>query len=143
LSGEFNVPIGTKTSVLLPDDDFKTASSQLRRALLTSLDFQDVVKQANAGDFIFADPPYTVRHNLNGFIRYNERLFSWSDQIRLRDALFEAKPRGVIVFVCNANHSSIRDLYRGAQELYEVGRHSVMAARPTFRQQTTELLIRV
>jgi DNA adenine methylase len=46
-------------------------------------DFESTVTDAKAGDFIYFDPPYTVAHGNNGFIKYNARIFSWSDQIRL------------------------------------------------------------
>src|SRR5690606_34900787 len=94
LKGEFNVPVGAKTSVLLPDDDFELVGKWLKEVKFTSEDFETIIDQAGIGDFVFADPPYTVRHNNNGFIKYNENLFSWADQVRLRDALFRAKGRG-------------------------------------------------
>jgi DNA adenine methylase len=49
-------------------------------------------------DLLFVDPPYTVRHDNNGFIKYNEQLFSWDDQLRLRDAVLRAKERGARLF---------------------------------------------
>lgn len=143
LRGEFNVPIGTKSSVLLEDDDFETLSARLRGARLTAWDFERVVDATGEGDFIFADPPYTVRHNLNGFIKYNERLFSWADQERLRDALFRARDRGAYVVLSNADHKSIRELYERAAEIRVVSRRSVMAASSANRKSTSELLIRV
>jgi len=38
---------------------------------------------------MFCDPPYTVRHNYNGFRKYNEVIFSWADQERLAASLRE------------------------------------------------------
>lgn len=143
LRGEFNVPIGTKSSVLLPSDNFKAASELLNRTKLTTLDFEKVVDQSVATDFLFVDPPYTVRHNLNGFIKYNEKLFSWADQIRLRDALFRASARGVNIVMSNADHQSIRELYRDCTTMKVATRQSVMAASAANRRTTTELLIRV
>jgi DNA adenine methylase len=46
-------------------------------------DFTDAVADGRPGDLIYFDPPYTVAHNNNGFVRYNHRLFSWVDQERL------------------------------------------------------------
>lgn len=143
LKGEFNVPVGTKSAVLLDEDDFPEVSVRLRRTKLTSWDFEKVINRVGRGDFVFADPPYTVRHNLNGFIKYNEKLFSWADQERLREALFRAKSRGAQVVLSNADHESIRELYRGAVDIRAVARRSVMAAQSYDRKLTTELLIRV
>lgn len=143
LKGQFNVPVGTKSSVLMPDDDFPEASVRLRKARLTAWDFEKVINQAQPEDFVFADPPYTVRHNFNGFIKYNENLFSWADQERLCKALFRASARGVYVVMSNADHESIRELYEGCQEMKVVTRQSVMAASSRNRKATTELLVRV
>lgn len=143
LKGKFNVPVGTRTTVMRPDDDFSATSIRLKRAKLTSVDFEEVIDQTSASDFIFADPPYTVRHNLNGFIKYNEKLFSWTDQVRLRDALFRASKRGVKIVMSNADHESIRDLYSGSPSMRVASRQSVMAANADNRKTTTELLIRI
>ncbi len=76
LDGEFNVPIGTKTDVIMKDDDFETISKTLQNADLLPDDFENIINKANKNDLIFVDPPYTVRHDNNGFIKYNEKLFS-------------------------------------------------------------------
>lgn len=141
LKGVFNVPIGTKSSVLLPDDDFEVASNLLKKAQLTSFDFEEVIEKTQSGDFVFADPPYTVKHNLNGFIKYNEKLFSWSDQVRLKDCLFRARDRGVHILLSNADHQSVRELYSGSNFMAGVERQSVMAASALRRKSTTELLV--
>lgn len=138
--GEFNVPRGTKDAVLLETDNFESISKRLKHATLRSGDFERVVAQCGRGDLIYADPPYTVKHNNNGFIKYNERLFSWSDQERLKHALVAAASRGAKVLISNADHPSIRELYADANcEVAE--RHSVMASESVRRRRTTELLI--
>ncbi|TXI77978.1 MAG: Dam family site-specific DNA-(adenine-N6)-methyltransferase [Dechloromonas sp.] len=111
LRGEFNVPRGTKDAVLLDTDCFEQMSKLLEGADIRIADFEVLIDEARAGDLIFADPPYTVRHNFNGFVKYNEKLFSWQDQERLAKALIRAKNRGVHILATNANHLSIRELY--------------------------------
>ena len=69
--GIFNVPIGTKTNVLLRTDDFAAVSNILNNATLKNQDFEKTISLAEEGDFIFVDPPYTVAHNNNGFVKYN------------------------------------------------------------------------
>ena len=140
LKGEFNVPIGTKSTVLFEDDDFDAVSSALKSAQIKCADFEGVVDSTVKGDFLFLDPPYTVQHNYNGFLKYNEKIFSWDDQVRLRDAVSRAVNRGVAVVLTNADHSSILELYDGICEYQRVKRASVLAASSTNRGFTTEAL---
>ena len=141
LDGRFNVPIGTKSAVLMESDDFESVSEALRRADISHADFQISVSQAKAGDVVFCDPPYTVRHNQNGFVKYNEDLFSWADQIRLRDVLRTARDRGARVFITNADHESIRELYGQDFDIQEFERYSSIGGAKAVRGNYSELLI--
>lgn len=141
LRGEFNVPRGTKNEVLLATDDFEKISAALARAELVCSDFEVQIDRAKKGDLIFADPPYTVRHNLNGFVKYNEILFSWNDQVRLCGALARAKKRGVDVFVTNADHESVRELYKEF-DINDITRYSAISGISDSRGNFSELIIR-
>lgn len=139
--GEFNVPRGTKDKVLLETDDFENISKLLQSVSLEVWDFEKTIDSAHPGDFVFADPPYTVKHNNNGFIKYNDTIFSWDDQVRLHDALWRAHSRGVLIVATNANHESIRDLYKDfAQD--KLLRASVLAGQSRARGATEELLVK-
>jgi len=138
--GEFNVPIGTKTAVVMHDDDFEAVSSLLRNVEINCCDFEDTITQTKAGDFLFVDPPYTVKHNMNGFVKYNENIFTWADQVRLRDVIAEAIERGTSVVVTNADHSSIHELYKSVATYRSVPRSSVLAGPVERRGRTTEAL---
>lgn len=142
LRGEFNVPIGTKKNVLLDTDDFPAISKLLENAELRVSDFEPVLDEAGRDDFVFVDPPYTVKHNLNGFIKYNEKLFSWDDQKRLRDAVERAVMRGAKIIVSNANHRSVRVLYRGLGTKIVLKRKAVLAGDASFRGHFEELLVK-
>jgi DNA adenine methylase len=139
--GEFNVPIGTKTSVVLDTDCWDDLADQLSGAQLLAQDFEKTIDAARRDDVVFADPPYTVKHNFNGFIKYNESLFSWDDQVRLRNALVRARDRGVKVVATNADHSSVKELYRADFRLRPLTRASVLAGDAAFRGRFNELLI--
>ena len=143
LQGKFNVPKGTKTNVILPTDDFQSVSDALKTATLLSADFEDVIENAASGDFIFIDPPYTVKHNVNGFIKYNEKIFRWEDQIRLASAVARAANRNVKILITNADHKSIRSLYRDVGYLKKLSRFSVLAGDKNSRGKTTELAIMI
>jgi DNA adenine methylase len=139
--GQFNTPIGTKTRAVLPSDDFKKVSTLLRNVEIVLGDFEEQIDRARKGDLIFADPPYTVRHKYNGFIKYNEQLFSWSDQERLCSALARAKRRGALVICTNADHESIRELYGRNFQLTPLERYSAIAGAGGNRGSYAELLI--
>jgi DNA adenine methylase len=143
LCGEFNVPIGTKTAVSLDTDDFKAVAGQLKNAELQHSDFERTIDRAEKNDFLFVDPPYITNHNFNGFVKYNDKIFSWEDQERLAEATRRAKRRGVKVLVTNANHQSVRDLYRGLGKLHAITRHSVLAADSRNRGETSELAVTI
>lgn len=140
--GQFNVPIGTKDRVLLETDAFDAISGLLANTQLMASDFQPLIDRAMEGDLIFADPPYTVSHNLNGFIKYNERLFSWKDQERLARSLAEARDRGALVVATNANHPSLRALYAKYDfQIETVSRFSSISAKPRTRKLYEELVV--
>lgn len=142
LAGKFNVPLGTKTNVLLDTDDFESTAKLLANAELLVCDFERVIDLAGKDDLLFVDPPYTVKHNYNGFIKYNESLFSWADQERLRDAVKRATLRGAKLVVANANHSTVKNLYKGLGQQMVLARSSVLAADPKYRGKFQELIIK-
>lgn len=139
---EFNVPIGSKKNVVLPTDDFSGIGNLLVGAEILCQDFEKTIDAAGHDDFVFVDPPYTVDHNLTGFLKYNDKVFSWEDQIRLRDAVKRAADRGAQVLVTNANHNSVREIYSQTGRLDTVHRASVLAADANHRIRTEELVVR-
>lgn len=141
-NGDFNVPIGSKGNVLLETDNFQEISKVLKGAKLLNKDFEEVINKSQKNDFIFVDPPYTVRHSQNGFIKYNEVLFTWDDQERLSKCLIHAKERGVQILMTNASHHSIRELYEPfGFKIQTVSRYSSISASPKSRNNYKELII--
>ena len=141
LQGQFNVPLGTKTSVITESDDFRGLSALLKNKNIQVSDFEEIIDHSKANDFVFIDPPYTVKHNLNGFVKYNEKLFSWDDQIRLKEAVVRASNRGANILILNANHNSIKELYSDIGTHAVLPRASILAADAKFRCATEELAI--
>ena len=141
--GRFNVPKGTKSAVSLLSDNFPEASKLLSRVEIYCCDFEATVDNASDGDLVFVDPPYTVKHNFNGFVKYNEVLFKWTDQIRLKDALVRAGERGAKIVLTNADHFSVKELYEetGLQE--PITRQSIISGNATGRSTITELVVRI
>lgn len=140
LKGEFNVPYNHKTHVQ-PCDPAKIRAASLAFSSVEFLcaDFGTAIASAKEGDVVYLDPPYTVAHGNNGFIKYNSRIFSWNDQIRLSNLARDIADRGCKVIVSNANHPSIIELYQGFQ-VQTVERASVIAATSRFRRSITECI---
>lgn len=142
LKGEFNVPKGSRTTVLQEGESFELISNLLQGAELSCIDFEQLIDRAEADDLLFADPPYTVRHNNNGFIKYNEKLFTWEDQERLARALKRARERGAVVVATNANYNLLREIYLDyGFHLIEVARYSPISAKTSNRRSFEELII--
>jgi DNA adenine methylase len=138
LKGDFNVPYGRKVHVD-PCDEARilATSAALKDASLLSGDFEDTLRTARKGDLVYFDPPYTVAHGLNGFVKYNEKIFSWADQVRLAKLARTLAARGIAVVVSNAEHPSIRSLYEGFHtQLIE--RYSIISASSSARRQISE-----
>ena len=139
-SGRFNVPFGTKVYELRDVNEFELWAYKLQSAEIRLSDFEETINACVEGDLIFADPPYTVNHNSNGFIEYNEKIFGWADQVRLHDCLLRASNRGARFVLTNADHITVRELYHGCA-LRTVERGSEMAGLRTARGRTTEVII--
>jgi len=141
--GEFNVPYGGRQrtpSVLWERDMLKRAASVLKNDVtLRVSDFEKVLRKAGKGDVVYCDPTYTVAHDNNGFLRYNERIFSWEDQQRLATTAKAAAKRGATVVVSNAHHNSLRALYAGA-ETFTLRRPSCVSATLPGRRRVAEYL---
>lgn len=141
-SGGFNVPFGDFRSDPLASIParIRAASALFRRATLRACDFEVALDEVRSGDFVFIDPPYVSSHKDNGFLRYNARVFRWSDQVRLSAAIERLTRQGASVLLTNADHRSISSLYAGLHAR-RVSRRSAVAGSTAYRQTVTELLL--
>lgn len=140
--GKFNVPIGTKNNCIYDIDLFDEYAQILKEANIFTDDFEKTIAKAQKGDLIFADPPYAVQKYQDGFIKYNDQLFTWNDQERLFICLKEARKRGAIIILTNVNCKEIREMYiSGGFFIKDIKRVSTIAGNATKRGVITELLI--
>jgi DNA adenine methylase len=144
-AGEFNVPYGggeRTPRALLKSQILPHAASALEKANIKCCDFEEILKSATRGDVVYCDPTYTVTHDNNGFVRYNEKNFSWADQERLANAAISASRRGASVIVSNAHHPSVRKLYPHGRFI-TLRRQSTLSADASRRGPVKEFLISV
>lgn len=93
--GEFNVPYGGEKSGNFPKRELLTACSKaLQDASLISGDFEVVLSQARTGDFVYLDPPYSVKAR-RVFNEYDPSGFGTRDLQRLRHWLDRLTKYGI------------------------------------------------
>jgi DNA adenine methylase len=141
-NGLFNVPYGggcRTPEILWNRKLISNAAAALKCVELVSGDFELTMNRAGPGDVVYCDPTYSVAHDNNGFVRYNESNFSWRDQERLAESATRAANRGATVFVSNAHHRSVRSLFR-PQRCWTLKRISRVSAAPGGRRPVKEYL---
>jgi DNA adenine methylase len=141
--GRFNVPFGRpKSANVVAPDILRSCSRALRSpgVHLEVGDFAETLASVTAGDLVFLDPPYVTGHNNNGFVEYNERLFSWHDQERLASLAVDLAASGVHVIVTNAAHYDVVALYPGFESI-TFTRKSTLASSTARRGAVREAIL--
>jgi len=114
--GFFNVPSGKYAKVTCYDrktfDGLRTFF-ETKKHQITSCDFEEAVKDAKAGDFVYFDPPYDTWEDKESFTAYDKIAFGKEAQARLAKVFKELSDRGVYVMLSNHNTAYINELYSG------------------------------
>lgn len=140
--GEYNVPYGKRTNVdVVTSNLIKEVSKTLDGVIINNSHFEDTIYSIKSGDFVFLDPPYTVAHENNGFIEYNQKLFSWEDQILLKEYILKIIDVKANFVLTNACHYSILELYEGIGNICKLSRTSKVGGRNKTRGIYNELVI--
>ncbi|WP_439695078.1 DNA adenine methylase [Mucilaginibacter sp. AW1-7] len=140
LKGKYNVPYGFREKdYFLNSNGLRIASLALSNTTIFRDDFHSILTNVKPGDLVFLDPPYTVSHNNNGFIKYNEKIFSLDDQYRLSSMIDEIKNMGAFYILTNADHATINEIFEKGDKKTELSRGNSIGGRKATRGQTTEL----
>jgi DNA adenine methylase len=135
--GKFNVPYGGKKKREFDVERIRRVSKAFAKVEFVHDDFEKAAAGAKSGDLVYFDPPYTVAHGNNGFIQYNEKIFSWEDQVRLESFARRLAKRGCHVIISNAEHPSLMKLYSDFKR-ETVRRHSGIGASSNSRKRISE-----
>lgn len=138
LKGQYNVPYAHRAKDFLDADNLRLISFKLQKAILFHGDFSLTKKNIKPRDFVFLDPPYTVSHNDNGFIKYNQKLFSLDDQRRLSSLIDYIKIKGAYYVMTNAAHKTIEGIFEKGDHLLKLNRANLIGGINAERGQTTE-----
>lgn len=112
--GQFNVPFGKyKHPNIVNADVLRAVHEYLitNEISILNVDFEQAVEQAEAGDFIYFDPPYDPLSETANFTDYSLHGFTRDDQIRLRDLFVKLDKRGCYVLLSNSATPFIKELY--------------------------------
>ena len=109
---EFNVPFGKKEKVnTYEGSNLITVSNYLTMndIKILSVDFEEAVKGAKKGDFVYFDPPYDS--DTGTFNSYTEDGFGKEEQRRLARVFKELDAKGVYVMLSNHNTLLVNEMY--------------------------------
>lgn len=140
LKGEYNVPYGFREKRFLDEKAILDVSRSLQSAHLEVSDFEIVKDHIGKRDLVFLDPPYTVSHNNNGFIKYNQKIFSLEDQYRLRTLIEHINDIGAYYILTNAAHQTIKEIFSCNNRLIELNRANLIGGTNAQRGQTSEYI---
>lgn len=141
--GKYNVPYGFRKNWCYQKSRIVDASKFLIKhdAVITHQDFASAIAMVAEGDFVFFDPPYTVsKEGGNGFIEYNEKIFSLDDQRRLSYCIDLIKQRGAYYMLTNALHPTILEIFEKGDRRFEVARSSCIGGKAAVRGLIKEYL---
>jgi DNA adenine methylase len=140
LNGQFNVPYGGDRSGELPSTtNLRSCSKSLKTAELNNGDFETTLSRAQRGDFVYLDPPFSVKAR-RVFKEYGANIFGQHQLTRLRAWLERLADSRIRFLVSYAESSEAEVLSKGFHSrLVPIRRH--IAGFSASRAPSTEMLI--
>lgn len=140
LKGSYNVPFGYRTKNFFQPEVLRQCSRLLKKSSIYQGDFDKIKTRIQKGDLIFLDPPYTVTHNNNGFIKYNQKLFSLDDQYRLSELIDFIKGKKAFYILTNAAHKEVERIFEKGDQKYFKERASLIGGSQAKRGHYSEII---
>lgn len=111
--GHFNVPMGRyKKPEIVNEARLRAASRALQGVHLAVEDFEQVIRRAGRGDFVYLDPPYIPLSETANFTSYTREEFSEYEHRKLALVFAELDRKGCRVMLSNSDTPLTRELYR-------------------------------
>jgi DNA adenine methylase len=139
--GGFNVPFGRYNNpAMFREENLRAVSQALQGAELLPASFGEAVAGAQAGDFVYFDPPYMPSSKTASFTSYTRGRFGPERQVALAEEVRRLAARGVLVMLSNSDTPFIRNLYHDFYQ-HEVSATRVINSRSTGRGKLRELVM--
>jgi DNA adenine methylase len=141
--GKFNVPFGRYTLPKYCDvDNLNAVSKTLQGVDIACASFEEVLKRAKPGDFVYFDPPYVPLSKTAHFTAYQSNGFSQDDQRKLRDVCVELTRRNVNVMLSNSDTGLVQTLYAVPSFIFsKVQANRAINSNAKKRGKLTELIV--
>lgn len=135
-TGAMNVPWGDRRFKNIDQATMATFTGILRNAHLNSVDFREVLKRAEPGDFVYLDPPYLPIFTRPGvekeptakFNKYTAKPFDARDLTELAKICSDLSRCGVRWVMSNRDNATVRDLFQD-HTIIQFTTHRAIAAQ--------------
>lgn len=148
--GGFNVPFGATSNgqkpMLYNADNVMAVSELMKRADLRVASYEDTLKEAADGDFVFMDPPYHPLSVTSSFTSYTKLDFTLEDQAKLCDSILEVEERTdgkARMMLSNSVAPDLIELYerKNNLRLHTVVAFRAISAKKSSRGGQAELVV--
>jgi len=144
--GKFNVPLGKYVNPNIVNKENLVSVSETLQSKKISIkcqDFEDALKNASNGDFVYLDPPYHPVSETANFTSYTDGDFDYDDQRRLYHRFKALDKKGAKVLLSNSKSSGIIDLFKEFSDgIIEINANRFINSISERRTGHTELLIK-
>jgi len=140
---QFNVPYGRYKNPKIVDSELiLSISSYLNNNDIRILngDFEEAIKNVQAGDFVYFDPPYIPLSETSAFTSYTHEGFSYEEQVRLRNVFKRLNEKGVYVMLSNSSSPLVEELYEGFN-IHKVNAIRTNGAKSSSRGKISEIIV--
>lgn len=142
--GYFNTPFGKYTNPNIVDNDNLANLNKFFNKCKINIynqDFEETVKNAKEGDFVYFDPPYDPLSETSSFTSYDSSGFGKKEQERLKKVVDELTKKKVKVLLSNSATDYIKNLYK-EYTIIEVQAKRSINSDATKRGTVSEVLIK-
>jgi len=139
LDGIYNVPYGFRSKDFFEPENLRNISIILQGKKIFEGDFKKTLENIEKGDLVFLDPPYTVTHYNNGFIKYNDKLFDLEAQYALSNYINCINEIGAYYILTNAAHDKIKSIFgKNGSSSFDLTRANLIGGKKAQRGKFKE-----
>jgi len=140
---QFNVPYGRYKNPKIVDGELILSISEYLNnndIRILNGDFEEAVRDVQAGDFVYFDPPYIPLSETSAFTSYTHEGFSYEEQVRLSDVYRKLDKKGAYVMLSNSSSPLVEELYKGFN-IHKVEATRTNGAKASSRGKISEIIV--